>query len=410
MIEAVERRTGVTPVGQAVLALAVLTQALGRVLHSPAVVLLAYAAVAFFAAAWTLGRRRPGVAAERSAFPARLREGQTVDVELTLSATKRVTTIVVEERLPLGLGGAVRVPVALLAPGQSTAHGYRLRAGRRGVHDVGPLLAEWSDPFGLTRHRVVLAGAERLIVHPSTEGVTDRVVSREWEDPPIRPPVSKPWPTGFEFYGMRDYVAGDDPRRIVWRVAARSEEPRYVVREAEQGITDRVRLFLDTDREWHSPQSAAAPSETFELAVKAAASLGAKHLGDGFAVSLDVCSGRAVAGVRGRAGTIPLLDALAAVDLERAPLKEALGRLLHERRGNAHNVVITPHLDRDTATRLRLLMERGTSLLLVMVLWEASDFASLHRAGSLGCNVVEVSTGMALERVFQHVVRAVGFR
>ena len=130
-----------------------------------------------------------------------------------------MSTIVVEERLPsaLAAGRPVRLPVAVLAAGASVDHVYRLRAGRRGVFDVGPLVAEWSDPFGLTRHRVQLLEPASLIVHPSTEPVTDRVVSREWEDPPLRPPVSKPWPTGFEFYGMREYASGDDPRRIVWR-------------------------------------------------------------------------------------------------------------------------------------------------------------------------------------------------
>lgn len=397
----IERRFGITPVGQAVLGLALLAQVVGRLLSSAAVVLLAYGAVLFFGVAWSLGRRRLGLSAERSAFPTRLREGRTVDIELTLTARRRVTTIVVEERLPSALGAPVRVPVASLSAGSSTAHRYRLRAGRRGVHDVGPLVAQWSDPFGLTRHGVVLTPAQSLIVHPSTEPVTDRVISREWEDPPLRPPVSKPWPTGFEFYGMREYVNGDDPRRIVWRVAARSEEPKYVVREAEQGITDRINLFLDTDAEWHG-------DDTFELAVRAAASLGVKHLNDGFSVSMEVNSARVAASLRGRSATIPLLDTLAAVAVERVPLRESLTRLMHERRGNAHNVVITPHLDRETATRLRLLLERGTSLLLVIVLWEATDFASLHRAGSLGCNVVELNAGVPMERVFQRVVRAAG--
>jgi uncharacterized protein (DUF58 family) len=404
VIREIERRTGVTPVGQAVLVLALFAQVLGRVLRSEAVVLLAFGALGFFAVAWSLGRRRLGLSAERSSFPTRLREGQAVDVEVTLSPAKRVTTIVVEERLAPALGRAVRIPVASLGAGESATHRYRLRAGRRGVHDVGPLSAEWSDPFGLTRHRVQLAPAAPLIVHPSTEPVTDRVSSREWEDPPLRPPVSKPWPTGFEFYGMRDYVSGDDPRRIVWRAAARHEEPKYLVREAEQGITDRINLFLDTDREWHSPGE---PSETFELAVKAAASLGMKHLHDGFSVSLDANGRRLAASLRGRNSGIPLLDALAAVSTEKAPLRDALSRLMHSPQGNAHNVVITPHLDRETATRLRLLLERGRSLLLVMVLWESSDFASLHRAGSLGCNVVELAAGAPLERVFQRVVRAV---
>ena len=42
------------------------------------------------------------------------------------------------------------------------------------------------------------AGAEEVIVHPSTENVQDRPLTRQWEDPPIRPPRSKPWPSGFD--------------------------------------------------------------------------------------------------------------------------------------------------------------------------------------------------------------------
>ena len=61
-----------------------------------------------------------------------------------------------------------------------------------------------------------------VIVHPTTDAIFDRPLTRMWEDPPFRPPVSQPWPQGFEFYGMRDYVPGDDPRRIVWTAAART--------------------------------------------------------------------------------------------------------------------------------------------------------------------------------------------
>jgi hypothetical protein len=84
-------------------------------------------------------------------------------------------------------------------------------------------------------------------VHPRVEQVSDRPLSRQFEDPPIRPPVSKPWPSGFEFYGMREYVPGDDLRRIVWRASARTG--KVMVREAEQGITDHVTVVLDTEHD-----------------------------------------------------------------------------------------------------------------------------------------------------------------
>src|SRR3954454_23125805 len=257
LLATAERRAGITPAGLAVAALALLGLVLGRILSSRPIFLLVYGALAVLALSRVLARRRLAVDAVRSSLPTRVRETATVDVELSITAQRRLATVVLEEELPDAFGAVVRLPVPLLPSGETVEHGYRFTARRRGVYSVGPLVAEWSDPFGLTRKRAVLAPAETVIVHPSYETVNDRVVSREWEDPPERPPLSRPWPSGFEFYGMRDYVSGDDPRRINWLASARSTDAgggeRFLVRESEQGITDRVRLLLDTDVSHHAP-------------------------------------------------------------------------------------------------------------------------------------------------------------
>ena len=403
----ITRVVGVTPSGLLLIAFALLGLVVGRWLESAALVLVAYGLVFVIVTSWLLGRRNLAVDARRSDLPTRVREGQRVEVEVALSAHRRVSTIVLEEELRDPLGSPVRVPVPLLPRGEEVAHEYTFTPRRRGVYKVGPLVAEWSDPFGLTQRREVLAEAAEIIVHPSTELVHDRVTQREWEDPPIRPPVSKPWPTGFEFYGMRDYVSGDDPRRIIWRKTAQTLDEhgngRYLVRESEQGITDRVNVLLDSSSSFHSP---GRPSATFELAVRVAASLGTKHLDDGFSVNVDVNSERVAARLRGRGHRIRLLDALARVETEAVPLEQALGRLLIDPSRNAHNVLITPHLEQATASRLRLLLERGTSLLIVHLLWDETDPVSLHRAGGLGANVIEVSAQNPLELVFRRVVGA----
>jgi uncharacterized protein (DUF58 family) len=404
----IERRLGITASGAGLAALAVAGWVVGRMLVSPPLFLMVYGMLMLLGLAYVLGRRKLAVEAERSDLPARVRVGQTVDAELMLRARRRLTSIVVEETLPEELGPSVRVSVPLLAPGHEVAHPYALNPGRRGVYRVGPLVAEWSDPFGLTRRREVIAEPVQMIVHPSVEPVNDRIVSREWEDPPVRPPVSKRWPTGFEFYGMRDYVAGDDPRRIAWRATARTSDledgdARLLVREAEQGITDRVQVFVDTDREYHSPGD---PSGTFETAVRVAASLGVKHLEDGFSVSLDANTQRLARDLRGVRHRVALLDQLAALERERAPLVSALDRLLADRFANAHNILVTPHLDADAAARARLLLERGRFLLLVLVVWEDTDPASIHRAGNLGCTTVEAPVGAPLNRVFRRVAAA----
>jgi len=403
----IERHAGITPSGLMLLGLTAMAFLVGNLVGSTALYMLGYGVLLVLGVSWTMGRRKLAVTAGRTDLPTRVREGQRVAVELSLQAQRRISTIVLEEELRDPLGSPVRVPVPVLPAGEDVRHPYTFTPKRRGVFTVGPLVAEWSDPFGLTKRREVLAEAQEIMVHPSTEPVIDRVTQREWEDPPIRPPLSKPWPTGFEFYGMRDYVPGDDPRRIVWRKTAQmldeNGQGRYLVKESEQGITDRVNILLDTDRGYHTP---GVPSATFELAIRVAASLGASHLHDGFSVTIDVNDSRLVSRLRGRGKRIAMLDELAKLDLQTERFSQAVQRLLIDPGRQAHNVVITPHLEQPTAARLRLLVDRGVSMLVVHILHDDTDPISLHRAGGLGAKVVEVRAGQPLNRVFRKVTGA----
>jgi uncharacterized protein (DUF58 family) len=401
LLSAVERATGITPSGLAVVGIAAVMLVLSRVLVSRGMAMLAYGLLMVLLLAWTLGRRKLAIDAERSELPSRVPAKRIIDAQLMLTARRRVSGIIVEENLDEQLGQPVRVAVPVLPSGQQVAHAYQFVPQYRGIYHVGPLFAEFSDPFGLTKRRQEICPKSKIIVHPRIEPVMDRISSREFEDPPMRPPISRPWPTGFEFYGMRDYMDGDDPRRIVWRALAQYD--KYLVREAEQGITDRVNIYLDSDSEYHA---SGHPSETFESAVNIAASLGVRHLADGFSVSLDVNSGRLAKNFRGSGKRIPLMDVLAEVKPESDQLQSALDRLFSDPQRNAHNILITPHLTQASAARLRLLLQRGGSLILVLVINDDTDPMTLHRAGSLRCNVIEAGPHVPLQAVFQHVISA----
>lgn len=401
LLPRVEQRLGLTAAGLAVVVFALLGWMVARALGGRALFLLVYVSLLLVGAAWWIARRHRALSAERSQLPVRVREGQTVACEITLRSRRRLTSFVVEERLDDALGSPVRVAVGTLSPDRDVHHQFSIRPRRRGVYRVGPLEAEWTDPFGLARSRQPLLDAVEILVHPSTEVVIDRPTARKWEDPPVRPPVSRAWPAGFEFYGMRDYVVGDDPRRVVWRASARTG--RLLVREYEQGITDRIVVLLDTDRAWHRPGEV---SDTFEAAVRCAASLGVRHLQDGFSVALESNSSRLAVDLRGPRARIPLLDELARVQREAAPLRESLDRMLRLRAGVAHHIVITPHLDAETAARLRLLVEKGGSVLVAAVVWEEADALTVRRAVEMGAQVVEVRPGAALGRVFSRAVGA----
>jgi uncharacterized protein (DUF58 family) len=385
-----------TVTGLAVLPLLVGGWLLARVIGARTMYLMVYAAALAMGAAWFVARRRLAMEVERSDLPTRMRVGQRAGVDLRVRARRRVSTILLQESLDPRLGSPVSLPVASLRPSEELEHRYALAPSVRGVYQVGPLVAVWSDPFGFTTHTQQICEPVEVIVHPHTENARDRVLSRMWEDPPVRPPVSKPWPVGFEFYGMRDYVPGDDLRRVVWAQVAKTG--KMMVRESEQGITDRVVIFVDTYRDRHSP---GVVSDTFETAVRAAASVGSRHLEDGFAVTLMTNDGPVVSGLRGKKASMEYLDALARLDMSETPLANGGQHLVDAARGRAHLLVLTPHVDQQSAGRLRLLIDRGASVIIAGVMWDESDPHSLTRAAAIGARVLQIPPGASLAGVFQ---------
>lgn len=401
-LPAVLARAHLTPTGGGLIVLALLGWVLGQQLGARALLMLVYLGLIAITLSYLLSRRRLRLSATRSDIDLRMREGQVATVELEIGADQRVSTVIVTDELDPVLGTSPRIPIASLGSGEVLEHAYTFTPARRGVYRIGPVTATWNDPFGLVVHTQRIAEAVEVIVHPATESVHDRVLSRMWEDPPIRPPVSKPWPTGFEFYGMRDYVPGDDLRRVVWSAVAKTD--RMLVRESEQGITDRVVILLDTDVNQHSPGD---PSETFETGVRAAASLGAHHLKDGFSVTCLANDGPLVGPLRGsNDARMALLDELARAQRTRTPFSGLSEQIVGTARRGSHLVVLTPHLDREGTGALRLALERGSSVTIALLVWEESAPDILASAAALGCEVVQLAAGDSLEAVFAHQIGA----
>ena len=399
----VTETSGITTSGLILAAVAVSAWALGYWVAGKPMYLLSYGAVAVLVVMWSIGRRPLPLIGERSDLRSRLRQGETVNVQVSLTATRRLSNIILEENIPALLGPAVQVPIGTVESGDAVVHSYELTAWRRGAYTLGPLVARWGDPFGLSERRLTLADPYELIVHPVVEPITDRPLTRLWEDPPQRPPVSRPWPIGLEFYGMRDYQRGDDVRRIVWRAYARTH--RLLVREAEQGITDKVVIVLDQDDRTHSK---GVVSDSFEAGVRAAASLGVHHLHEGFSVTLEGTNGNLCGPLRVGRARIELLDALARVERERGDLSATLGRLAATIPPDCHVAVITPLLDAKAAASLKLMTSRGRSVIVAALMWTPDAVDTLGTASTLGVTVVEIGPNTPLTRAFAHGVGAGG--
>ena len=143
--------------------------------------------------------------------------------------------------------------------------GFEFPSPGRGHYRIGPMIVKAQDPLGLymTEYTVEI---DTLTVIPRPE----RIKSAE-----LRPRHLGSWSgvirsrtlgPGTEFYSMRGYVAGDDPKRINWKASAKYNE--LVVNETEaERVTD-VMVVLDTDVTYWETSA-----EEFERRVIAAASI-----------------------------------------------------------------------------------------------------------------------------------------
>lgn len=398
----IQRKVGLTPIGLLGVVLAVILWLIGYWVAGKTLYLFAYGAVGLILTVYLTGRRSLPLTGERSDVRARARVGETLGIDLILHAKKKLSTIVLEEELPDRLGTTVQLPLATLHAGEDIQHSYRLYCKRRGVYKLGPLVVRWGDPIGLTQREQVLVPEFELLVHPNIEHVSSRPLTRHFEDPPIRPPFSKPWPSGLEFYGMRDYQPGDDLRRIVWRAFARTG--RMLVREAEQGITDQITIIFDTFKGTHSREE---QSESFEAGVRTAASLAVRHLHEGYTVNVETNDGPMLAmKARGDAAAMQVLDGFARLEPSKKLLDDVFQRLLVNNKRDAHTILITPLLSRETAARLQFLLRKGVSVLVVALVWEEDHEETVRVAASLGCQVVELRPGQSIASALYHEVGA----
>lgn len=120
--------------------------------------------------------------------------------------------------------------------------------------------------------------------------------------------------TSIEFADYRDYVPGDDLRRVDWNVYARTERPYVKLHEEEEDLA--VHILLDASRSMDWPVQGEA-GHKLDFARRLAGLLGylALAAGDRLAVTALRSDGlRRYGPARGRAHILPLFAWLAALD------------------------------------------------------------------------------------------------
>ncbi|MBN2475874.1 MAG: DUF58 domain-containing protein [Pirellulales bacterium] len=343
--------------------------------------------------------------------------GDTVAVVVTLQnrGAVPVAWVLSEDLLPhraltgnrpcLSVEGS-RLHLAMIQGNGRKTLFYQLQCRRRGYHQIGPLVLETGDLFGLYRRFRVATEPHFLLVYPEVvplEGFEIasrrpigevRMAHRLYEDPT-------------RIAGVRPYEAGDPLNRVHWRATARTGALHSKIYEPSSvaGATIVMDFFQPAYNPHHEPFRS-------ELAVTAAASIAGALYEMGQQVGL-VTNGRDAAdrirqegwdfdarsrsAARKAAEMLPHSDRLEPVTVEtrRGPeqlmrIRETLARvelsdglnltqLLDETLSrlprDATVLVILPEVTDEAAIALGNLRRRGFAVSAILNLYDELDFA-----------------------------------
>lgn len=281
-------------------------------------------------AVFLVRRSRHVLTVERTTTPEKVQAGREVTVHLSLRNAGRgpAPLLLLEDTLPTELSARARFAVNGIEAGGTRETSYLLKPPRRGRFTIGPLRAIVSDPFGVARTERELSGRTTFLSYPRTEPLglpRDSGNRRTMQTSAKRQPTGA---QGEDFYTLREYVEGDDLRRISWSATAKRN--RYMIRQEETPWHARATILLD-DR------SGSYERAGWERAVEAAASLADLYHRSGYTFRLTAAGETGLQANRGSDHFHRCLDLLAGIDLLGRDLPEdPLVRRLVELESQSH--------------------------------------------------------------------------
>lgn len=328
-------------------------------LYLMAAILWLIPAVSYFMGWLMLG----GLTCER-ALPLSATAGEAVALTYRLGNTSRLPKfyLLVRDTLPRGVGFVGGPPPLVLSlwPGEEGTARCQIEARRRGVFSIGSAQIYSTDPLGLQTFAQRLPQTSELTVYPAV-----LPIQGSW----LRGAAAQGWRgaasaltrgAGDDFYGVREYGAGDELRRVHWRTTARTGT--LAVTEYAQGVTLDITLALDLSRAAYLG-TGEGEEGALEYAVTLVATLADDLLRHGHTVRLLTAGARAdeMAPANGPQEMPRLLETLARVQ---ADSPRALADVLDADRaaggGAATLVTITPDIqDPRLAERLEDWEARG---------------------------------------------------
>lgn len=189
----------------------------------------------------------PRFTVRRRVEPSTVQAGDPARVDLQVANTGRRRSPTVQLWEPVGgTGGSAGGATMMLGPlrtGERSMAAYRLPTTRRGVVRVGPMKVRRRDVLGLAARTAVLPGQAELLVLPRHVPLRFALSSASGRlGDHLR--MRAHGQSGSEFHSLRQYVPGDDLRRISWKASARSSD--LVVKETALEGVRRCTVVVDT--------------------------------------------------------------------------------------------------------------------------------------------------------------------
>lgn len=330
------------------------------------ILVLGLASIFFICNLWGLPEK-VDIRLSRQIVPDETFGGETIRLESHVQnrTASRLVNVEVVEALPAEIQpekGLQRNMTTIESHGEAR-HLIEFPSPPRANYRIGPLTIRIRDPMGMYLAEEELP-AQTLSVMPRPE----RLVTVK-----LRPRRVGPWPgaipskvlgMGSEFYSIREYVNGDDPKRINWKASARHNS--LIVNETEaERVTD-IMIVLDTDVTLFG----AVEGEVFERGVHAAASIARVLLRQGNRVGLVLQGGErgSVPASFGKRHERRILYLLAAAKPGRPTVSTSYVINLLARRmvpSRAQIVIISPLLDPEVKTGIQQLATAGYALLVI---------------------------------------------
>lgn len=192
--------------------------------------------------------RPPGGQMSREVAPTQITRGDEAQVTL-LSRNRALTPSAPMQAVDSVAGTEVELIVPGAGPRGTAKVEYSFRALRRGEIDLGPVVLERIDPWGLFRRQGRLSDVTTLLVHPRIHHVDLALGGRRQGLEGGQ--ADRDMLGSNQFSTLREYVIGDELRQVHWKSTARIG--KLMVKQLVDNPLPRALVIVDTDSASYPP-------------------------------------------------------------------------------------------------------------------------------------------------------------